>query len=69
MYEALNPISAEPLEIGFNASYIEGVLSQIDTEEVTMMLSSSTRASIVSPATQQEGEDLLMLVMPVRLNS
>jgi DNA polymerase-3 subunit beta len=61
--------SSEPLEIGFNASYIEGVLSQIDTEEVTIMLSSSTRASIISPSTQQEGEDLLMLVMPVRLNS
>jgi DNA polymerase-3 subunit beta len=61
--------SAEPLEIGFNASYIVDILSHIDTDEITMMLSTPTRASIVKPTNQQKDENLLMLVMPVRLNS
>jgi DNA polymerase-3 subunit beta len=59
----------EPLDIGFNASYIIEILSHIDTDEVVFMLSSATRACIVTPAKQHEGEHLLMLVMPVRLNA
>jgi DNA polymerase III subunit beta len=58
----------EPLDIGFNASYIVEILSHVDTEEVVFLLSSSTRACIVTPAKQLDGEQLLMLVMPVRLN-
>ena len=61
--------SSDPMEIGFNASYIMDILSHIDTNEVLMMLSSATRASIVKPTDQQAGENLLMLVMPVRLNT
>ena len=61
--------SSEPLDIGFNATYIEGILSQIDTEEATIKLSTPTRASIISPSAQLDGENLLMLVMPVRLNA
>ena len=58
----------EGMEIGFNATYIADILSHIDTEEVVFKLSTSTRAGIVEPAIQRENEDLLMLVMPVRLN-
>ncbi len=61
--------SAEPMEIGFNATYMIDILSHIDTNEVLMMLSSPTRASIVKPTDQQPGENLLMLIMPVRLNT
>jgi DNA polymerase-3 subunit beta len=56
------------MEIGFNATYILDVLSHIDSDEVVFRLSTPTRAGIVQPATQREHEDLLMLVMPVRLN-
>ena len=61
--------SSEPMEIGFNASYIVDILSHIDTNEAVLMLSTPTRASIVKPTDQQTGENLLMLVMPVRLNT
>lgn len=61
--------SSEGMEIGFNSNYIVDILSHVDTDEVVMMLSSATRACIVKPTTQRKGENLLMLVMPVRLNS
>jgi len=61
--------SAEPVEIGFNSTYIIDVLSHIDTDEAVFLFSTPTRASIVQPVTQREGEDILMLVMPVRLNT
>ncbi len=61
--------TAEPMEIGFNASYIIDILSHVESDEVALSLSSPTRAGIVKPAQQKEGEDLLMLVMPVRLNA
>ncbi len=59
----------EEMEIGFNSSYIIDVLSHIDNEEVVLKLSTPVRAAIVSPREQRPGEDVLMLVMPVRLNS
>lgn len=61
--------SSEPLEIGFNSTYIIDVLSHIDTDEAIFHFSTPTRAAIVQPVTQRDGENLLMLVMPVRLNS
>ena len=61
--------SSEPLEIGFNSTYILDVLSHIDTDEAIFRFSTPTRATIVQPVTQRDGENLLMLIMPVRLNS
>jgi DNA polymerase-3 subunit beta len=60
--------SAEPMEIGFNSAYIIDILSHIDTDEAMFKLSTPTRAVIIQPVTQKENENLLMLVMPVRLN-
>jgi DNA polymerase-3 subunit beta len=57
------------MDIGFNSSYVIDVLSHIDPERVQFLFSSPSRASIVKPETQEEGEDLLMLIMPVRLNA
>jgi len=71
--EAREKIAAEyagdALDIGFNSNYVIDVLSHIDTERVTFSLSTPSRAAIVHPEQQREGEDVLMLVMPVRLNS
>jgi DNA polymerase-3 subunit beta len=60
---------AEDMEIGFNAGYVVDVLSHIDSDEVVFKLNTATRAVTVMPPTQKEGEDILMLVMPVRLNA
>ena len=61
--------SSEPIEIGFNSAYVVDILSHLDTDEVTFAFSSPTRACTVQPAAQRNGESLLMLIMPVRLNS
>ena len=57
------------MEIGFNSNYVVDLLSHIDSDDVAFKLSTAVRAAIITPGTQKEGEDLLMLVMPVRLNN
>ena len=59
----------EVMEIGFNAKYLGDVLSNIDDDEVSFEFSSPNRAGIVKPTSDDESEDILMLVMPVMLNS
>jgi DNA polymerase-3 subunit beta len=61
--------SGEAMDIGFNATYIIDTLTHIDAEETEFRFSTPTRAGIVVPKSQRQGEDLLMLVMPVRLNA
>ncbi len=60
---------AEPMEIGFNSQYLQEVLSNIDGEDVTFEFSSPNRAGVVSPTEGPDGEELLMLIMPVMLNT
>lgn len=60
---------SEDMVIGFNAAYLTEVLSHIDSEEIVFELSSPNRAGIVTPLEQQSGEELLMLIMPVMLNT
>ena len=57
----------ESMVIGYNANYIVDILKHIDTDDVIFDFGSSTSAGLVSPAEQLEGEDLLMLVMPIKL--
>ena len=47
---------------------IVDMLRQIDTADVRFELGSATSAGIVKPTEQEENEDLLMLIMPVRLS-
>ena len=71
--EAKETISCEygddDMEIGFNAKYLADVLSNVDSEEAMFEFSTPNRAGIVKPAEEDEGEEMLMLVMPVMLNS
>ncbi len=59
----------EPMTIGFNAKYLMEMLTVIQSDEVKIELSSPHRAGILLPADPAEGEDILMLVMPVMLGS
>ena len=59
--------SNDELTIGFNGRFIEDALTHLDTEDITLKFSTPTRAAIVEPVSTNE-EDLLMLVLPVRLN-
>ena len=59
----------ESMEIGFNAKYLSDVLQNIDGDEVSFEFSSPNRAGIVKPTHSGENEEMLMLVMPVMLNT
>jgi len=60
---------ADEMEIGFNANYLTEVLQNLDAEDAVFEFSSPNRAGVVSPAEPLEGEDVLMLIMPVMLNT
>ncbi|MFQ5823347.1 MAG: DNA polymerase III subunit beta [bacterium] len=60
--------NGEDLEIGYNANYILDVLRHLETDEVIFKLKDPNSAGIIYPSTQKEDEDLLMLLMPIRLN-
>ncbi|WP_445453118.1 DNA polymerase III subunit beta [Flavobacterium sp. 25HG05S-40] len=56
------------IEIGFNARFLAEALNNLDDVNVVIETSVANRAGIVRPETPEEGEELLMLVMPVMLN-
>ncbi len=57
------------IEIGFNARFLIEMLSVLDSGDIEIELSTPTRAGVLRPVEKNEGEDLLMLVMPVMINS
>ena len=59
----------EEMVIGFNAVYLTEVLSNIDADEVLFEFSSPNRAGVVTPLEQRDGESMMMLIMPVMLNT
>jgi len=60
----------EDMEIGFNSKFVIEMLSNIGAEQISIEMSAPNRAGIILPLDgQDEGENTLMLVMPVMLNS
>jgi DNA polymerase-3 subunit beta len=59
----------EPMDIGFNTVYVNDLLSHINDKEVIFKLHSPTKACIIEPVEEKENEDLMLLLMPVRLNN
>ena len=59
----------EDLEIGFNARFLIEMLKNLNCEEVSLEMSTPNRAGLLLPQGGDENEDVLMLVMPVMLNS
>lgn len=59
----------EQLDIGFNSRYILDALNHLDDAEVTFYFSSSTRAGVIRPKEPPKELDILLLVMPLRLNT
>jgi DNA polymerase-3 subunit beta len=59
----------EPLTIGFNAKFLIEMLNVLESDEVKMELSTPTKAGILLPAEPTDGEEILMLVMPVMLSN
>jgi DNA polymerase III subunit beta len=59
----------EDIVIGFNARFLIEMLSNMECKEVVLKLSEPNRAGLLLPKEKDDDEDLLMLVMPVMLNS
>ncbi|MFB9842704.1 DNA polymerase III subunit beta [Mucilaginibacter ginsenosidivorans] len=59
----------EDIEIGFNARFLIEMLKNLGSEEVVLEMSTPNRAGLLLPVAGDENEDVLMLVMPVMLNS
>lgn len=57
------------MEIAFNARFLIEMLGVLDSNEIEIELSVPTRAGVLRPSDVKEHEDLLMLVMPVMINS
>jgi DNA polymerase-3 subunit beta len=61
--------SGEPMDIGFNTAYVNEILSHVNCEELIFKLHSPTKACIIEPTVLSDNEDLMLLLMPVRLNN
>ncbi|MDF3078081.1 MAG: polymerase beta subunit [Sphingobacteriaceae bacterium] len=59
----------DDMEIGFNARFLIEMLGNLSGEEVTLEMSTPNRAGLLIPQTNDDKEDVLMLVMPVMLNN
>ena len=59
----------DDLQIGFNSRFLTEMLNNLGSDEVSLAMSLPNRAGILTPSDGlDEGENILMLVMPVMLN-
>jgi DNA polymerase-3 subunit beta len=59
--------TGDPLEIGFNATYLLEILRYMPTEEVRLTFKAPERAATIEPEGWSEPGKYLCLVMPLRL--
>ncbi|CAN5701968.1 DNA polymerase III subunit beta [soil metagenome] len=57
----------DPLEIGFNASYLLEVLRYMPSDEVRLTFKAPERATTMEPVGNEDTPDFMCLVMPLRL--
>lgn len=58
------------MQIGFNSKFLIEVLNNLNSDDITLEMSEPSRAGIIKPVDGLvEGEEILMLVMPVMLNA
>lgn len=60
--------TGQNMSIGFKGSSLTEILTNLDCENVDLLLADPSRAGIIVPSQQKEGEDVLMLIMPMLLN-
>jgi DNA polymerase-3 subunit beta len=70
-YERLNcQYEGEDMEIGFKSTFLIEILSNLSSTDVIVELSDPTRAGIMLPAvSENDDEDVLMLLMPMMINA
>lgn len=60
--------SGAPMNIGFKATFLIDILNNIASEDTVIELADPSRAGVILPAEQEEGKNVLMLLMPMVLN-
>lgn len=60
--------SGKSMNIGFKGPSLTEILNNLSSEEVTLELADPSRPCLILPAEQPDGEDILMLIMPMLLN-
>jgi DNA polymerase-3 subunit beta len=58
----------EEMLIGFNNTRMLDVLNNINADTVVVNLSGPARAGVFLPETQEEGEEMLVLLMPMMVS-
>jgi DNA polymerase-3 subunit beta len=58
----------ENLSIGFKATFLIEILSNISANDIVLALADPSRAGVIVPVENEENEELLMLSMPMVLN-
>jgi len=61
--------TGEDITIGFNSRFIEAAIAHLDDNEIRIELKSPTTAVIFKPHKAEEDDKLIILVMPVRINT
>ena len=60
----------DEIEIGFKSTFLQEIITNIPSGDVKVELSDPTRAGLLLPAeTDDEDEDVLMLLMPMMINA
>lgn len=59
--------TGNPMVIGFNAEYMQEVLSNLPGDQVVVELADPARPGLFIPAEQSEGEHIVMLQMPMQV--
>ena len=55
------------MSIGFKGPFLVDILSSINSDAVILQLADPSRAGVVTPATPEEDENLIMILMPMML--
>ena len=55
------------MSIGFNGPFLLEVLNSIGSNDIVLELADPSRAGVITPAEQEDNEDLIMLLMPMML--
>ncbi|MEI6847673.1 MAG: DNA polymerase III subunit beta [Chlorobiaceae bacterium] len=61
--------TGDAITIGFNSRFIEAALSHLDDNDIRIELKSPTTAVIFKSHKDEENDNLIILVMPVRINN
>jgi DNA polymerase-3 subunit beta len=53
------------MSIGFHGGYLQEIINNIESEDVTFKLAGPSRAGLILPSETSEKEEVIMLLMPM----